>query len=145
MSGSAKTRPRVSSAPNKGGRPPKLLPDAATLKQVEGLGAIQATTKECAAFLDVSERTFISFLARHPEARDALESGKGKGRVSLRRTQFRLAETNAAMAIFLGKNLLGQADKQELEHSGESLTPPPSVIKIIGVAARHDDSPDQSA
>ena len=40
------------------------------------------------------------------------------GLISLRRNQFKLSEKNAAMAIFLGKNYLGQADKQEIEHSG---------------------------
>ena len=32
------------------------------------------------------------------------------GKASLRRMQWRLAERNAAMAIFLGKNILGQRD-----------------------------------
>lgn len=105
-------------SPNRGGRPPKLTPDAQTLKHLAGLGAIMCTTKESAAALDVSEPTFIKFLADHPEAREAFENGKGKGRVSLRRTQFRLAEKHAGMAIFLGKNFLGQTDKQEFEHSG---------------------------
>jgi len=36
---------------------------------------------------------------------------RGSGRISLRRIQFRLAQKNAAMAIFLGKNMLGQTDK----------------------------------
>jgi hypothetical protein len=35
------------------------------------------------------------------------------GIISLRRTQFQLAEKSPAMAIFLGKNLLGQTDKME--------------------------------
>lgn len=108
----------VSPAPNKGGRPPKLNPDAATLEVLEGLGRIQCTTKESACVLKVSEKTFLKFLSDHEEARDAFEMGKGQGLHSLRRTQFKLAETNAAMAIFLGKNYLGQSDKQEFEHSG---------------------------
>jgi hypothetical protein len=101
---------------NLGGRPPKLKPDATTLKQLAGLGAILCTTKEAAAALDVSEPTFLKFLADHPEAKAAFEDGKGKGKMSLRRSQFRLAEKNAAMAIFLGKNYLGQTDRQE--HTG---------------------------
>lgn len=36
-----------------------------------------------------------------------------KGKASLRRTQFKLAEKNPSMAIFLGKNLLGQTDRVE--------------------------------
>jgi hypothetical protein len=38
------------------------------------------------------------------------------GKLSLRREQFRLAERgNAAMLMFLGKQLLGQRDKVEAE------------------------------
>lgn len=103
---------------NRGGRPPKLQADQGTLKNLGGLGAIQATTRECAAFLDVSEPTFIKFLSDRPEAREAYEHGKQRGLTSLRRSQFRLAEKNAAMAIFLGKNYLGQSDKQDHQHSG---------------------------
>ena len=33
-----------------------------------------------------------------------------EGKMSLRRAQFKLAETNASMAIFLGKQYLGQKD-----------------------------------
>lgn len=108
----------VSLAPNKGGRPPKLLPDLATLALLEGMGQIQCTTKEAACVLKVSEPTFLKLLSDHPEARAAFEMGKGQGLHSLRRTQFKLAEKNASMAIFLGKNYLGQTDKQEFEHSG---------------------------
>jgi len=100
------------------GPKPKLKADAATMKQIVGLGVIQATTKECAAFLNVTEPTFLKFLNDNPEAREALEGGKGQGRVSLRRKQFQLAEKNAAMAIFLGKNYLGQSDRQEHQHTG---------------------------
>lgn len=103
---------------NKGGRPPKLQPDAPTLELLEGMGKIQCTTKEASCVLKVAETTFLRFLSEHPEARDAFDMGKGQGLHSLRRTQFKLAETNAAMAIFLGKNYLGQTDKQEFEHSG---------------------------
>jgi len=36
----------------------------------------------------------------------------------LRRTQFKLADTHAGMAIFLGKNYLGQRDLFDLDHAG---------------------------
>jgi len=102
---------------NKGGRPPKLQPDAKTLELLEGMGKIQCTTKEASCVLKVAETTFLRFIAEHPEAREAFEMGKGSGLHSLRRTQFKLAEKNAAMAIFLGKNYLGQADKQDITAS----------------------------
>ena len=42
------------------------------------------------------------------------------GRASLRRMQYVAAKKgNATMQIWLGKQYLGQKDKQEIEHSGE--------------------------
>lgn len=103
----------VSLAPNKGGRPRILTPTAEILKQVDGLGRIQCTTREGAAFFRVSEPTFLKFLADYPEAKEAFEDGKGSGCVSLRRTQFELSKKNAAVCIFLGKQYLGQKDRHE--------------------------------
>lgn len=100
-----------------GGRPPAIDADAKTIKTIEGLGKIQATTRECAAVLGVSHQTFIATLQRLPEIAEALERGKETGKSSLRRTQFRLAEKNASMAIFLGKNYLDQTDKQDITAS----------------------------
>ena len=108
----------VPNTPNKGGRPKKLHADESTLKQLRGLGQIQATVREGAAFFQVNVVTFEKFLDE-PGVRDAFLEGKGNGQMSLRRTQFNLATSNAAMAIFLGKNYLGQTDVQRTEHSGE--------------------------
>lgn len=41
---------------------------------------------------------------------------RAEGRTALRRIQRDQAEKSPAMAIFLGKNELGQADKQEIRH-----------------------------
>lgn len=42
-------------------------------------------------------------------------------KIQLRRNQLKLSERNAAMAIFLGKNYLGQKDMPEQELNEESL------------------------
>lgn len=136
----AKKRPEaaVSETPkNKGGRPRKLTPDEATLKQIEGLGRLQATVREAAAFFKVSPVTFEAFL-KQPGVREAFEEGKGQGLLSLRRSQFRLAESNAAMAIFLGKNYLDQADRveQAVEHSG-SLEVSDARERLARIVAGH--------
>ncbi len=111
----SKPEGQVSETPNKGGRPRKLIADEATLKQLRGLGNIQATVREAAAFFSVSPMTFEAFL-KEEGVREAFEEGQANGRISLRRLQFRLAEKNAAMAIWLGKQHLDQRDRQE--HSG---------------------------
>lgn len=110
----SKKRP---STVNKGGRPQAIVPDAKTLKLIHGLGEIQATTRECAAVLGVSHQTFIATMQRHPEIAEALDRGKENGKVSLRRKQWRLADKNAGMAIFLGKNILDQTDRQDINQS----------------------------
>ena len=102
--------------PNKVGRPRKLDPDEKTLALISGLAQVMATKREVAGVLHVSETTLAKFFDDHPEVREAYDDGLQIGRGSLRRKQFKLADKNAAMAIFLGKNYLDQADKQE--HSG---------------------------
>lgn len=100
---------------NKGGRPPKLTADEATLKIIKGLGNIQATSKECASVLAVTEPTWIKFKSDHPEVEDALRDGQGEGLASLRRRQFKVADSgNPTMLVWLGKQYLGQSDKQDL-------------------------------
>jgi carbamate kinase len=108
---------KSATANKKTGRPPALTADAKTLKIVEGLGKIQATTRECAAVLGVSHQTFLTFMGNHPQVGEVLEKGKEEGKTSLRRTQFALAKKNAAMAIFLGKNYLDQTDRQDITSS----------------------------
>jgi hypothetical protein len=46
-----------------------------------------------------------------------------QGKASLRRQQCDMAKTNAAMAIWLGKQLLGQTDRRELSGPGGGAIP----------------------
>ena len=66
--------------------------------------------------LGVAPRTFEEFLRKHKKARETWEMGRERAKASLRRTQFRLAENNVTMAIWLGKQLLGQRDQFSHEH-----------------------------
>lgn len=109
-----------------GGRPygtTKLQPDDETIKDLEGLGRIQATTREGAAFFKVNEVTFIAFLKRHLNAQLAWECSRENGKTSLRRLQFQTAygdeekgrKPSVAMQIWLGKQYLKQSDYQRIE------------------------------
>ena len=50
--------------------------------------------------------------------------GKAKGRLSVRRAQMKLLESgNVVMAIWLGKQLLGQRDTRPIELSGPTGNP----------------------
>lgn len=95
----------------KRGRPPKELDK----KQFEKLCALQATLEEIAGFFDCDENTVNAWCNRvyNADFSVVFKSKSAQGKLSLRRTQFKLAEKSAAMAIFLGKNMLGQTDKIE--------------------------------
>ena len=83
---------------------------------IEKLAAIQCTQDEIASFLDVSVRT----LQRDEEFCRIYKKGQDNGKMSLRRMQYKLAEKNPTMAIFLGKQYLGQRDNVEVEHTANN-------------------------
>jgi hypothetical protein len=89
--------------------------DEAGLIRLTGLGEIQCTLPEVASVLGFGQAALTGLLANDKAAKVAFESGKLRGLEALRRAQFKLAETNATMAIFLGKTYLGQSDRREQE------------------------------
>lgn len=100
--------------PVKMGRPPKLVETPELIKQIEGLSRIHCTMVEAAAVLGVHRDTFSDFLQAHEKAMAAWEDGKENGKASLRRMQFKAAESgNSTMQIWLGKQWLDQKDKFE--------------------------------
>lgn len=82
---------------------------------VEKLASIQCTQEEIANFLGLSVRT----LQRDEEFCRLYKKGQDNGKMSLRRYQFKLAEKNTSMAIFLGKQYLGQRDVIETDNNKE--------------------------
>lgn len=92
---------------------PRLEIDA---EQFKGLCAIQCTLNEIANWFKCSEDTIERFCRREFDMSfaDAYKTYSVGGKISLRRIQFRMAETNASMAIWLGKQYLGQKDQQEI-------------------------------
>lgn len=84
--------------------------------QFEKLCSIQCTEEEIAGFFKCSVDTIERWCEKNYKARfaEVFAQKRGLGRISLRRSQFRLAETNPTMAIWLGKQWLGQTDKQEV-------------------------------
>lgn len=93
------------------------------LDELERLCAMQCTDEEIAAFLGVSTRT-IERRRKMPSFREAMERGKAKGRLSVRRNLFRLATNgNLGANIFLAKNLLGYKDVVSNEHTGPERGP----------------------
>jgi hypothetical protein len=99
------------------------------LVELEKLSAMQCTDEEVAAFFHVKVRTIERRRQRQPAFAAAMERGRAKGRISVRRTlHAQAAQGNTAAAIFLAKNLLGYRDVRRNEHSG----PDGSPISIDG-------------
>lgn len=85
------------------------------LRQVEQLGAIMCTDEEIAGVLGCNVDT-IRERKKEPEFSGALEKGRATGKASLRRIQWNTAKGgNATMQIWLGKQWLGQRDRQDVE------------------------------
>lgn len=74
---------------------------------VKRLSMIQCTTREIAAIIGVDHSTLV----KRSEFSPIHEKGKEEGKASLRRKQYALADKNAAMCIWLGKQWLGQRDE----------------------------------
>lgn len=92
-------------------------------EQFEKLCALQCTLSEISAFFGCSDDTIERWCKRELKKSfaDAFKENSAIGKTSLRRAQFKLAEKSAAMAIFLGKNLLGQRDVYE-SSEGDGVT-----------------------
>ena len=91
---------------------PKIEIDYAT---VEKLANIQCTQDEIASFIGVSTRT----LQRDEKFMELFNKGRENGKMSLRRIQWKHAEKSVPMAIWLGKQYLGQRDNIEVNNNNE--------------------------
>ncbi len=83
--------------------------------QFEKLCKMQCTEEEIAGWFDCSVDTIERWCKRTYGKRfaEVFAQKREGGKASLRATQFKLAQKSPAMAIFLGKNWLGQTDRME--------------------------------
>ena len=96
--------------------------------ELEKLSALHCTHEEIAAWSKCSVRTIEKY-AKKPEFAEAMARGRAKGRISVRRWQMRLLESGSvAMAIWLGKQLLGQRDVSPLTKADEESERPNIVL-----------------
>jgi hypothetical protein len=88
------------------------------LVELEKLSSLQCSDEEIASWFGVPVRT-IQNRRKQPKFTEAMCRGKARGCISVRRAQMRLLETgNATMAVWLGKNLLGQRDSMQITGAG---------------------------
>lgn len=101
---------------NRGGRPKKEIDQ----RQFEAMCGIQATEEEICLVLGVSDKTLTRWCKRTYglSFSDVFKEKRAFGKISLRRMQWELAKKNATMAIFLGKQFLGQKDTNNIEMTG---------------------------
>ena len=94
------------------GRPNKEIDQA----QFENLCALQCTEAEICSWFNTTDKTLTAWCKRtyKKSFSEIYAEKRGKGKISLRRAQFRMAETNPTMAIWLGKQYLDQKDEKSL-------------------------------
>lgn len=94
------------------GRPTKDI----NLIEFEKLCALQCTQAEICAWFNVDDKTLTKWCEKtyRKSFSEIFDIKRGHGKISLRRAQWKQAETNPTMAIWLGKQYLGQRDHKEL-------------------------------
>lgn len=100
-------------------------------EQFESLCNLQCTLDEIAGFFKCSSDTIERWCKRtyNQGFAETYKTYSQNGKISLRRYQYRMAEKNPAMAIWLGKQWLGQTEKVEAATSFEDLTPLADLIR----------------
>jgi len=87
---------------------------------VETLASYDCTLEEIANGLGVSADTLERRRKDHPEIADAIVRGRARIRTSLRKAQLKSAikDGNPQMLKWMGAQMLGQSDKQDVKHGG---------------------------
>jgi len=98
------------------------------VSQLTKLAALDCTQAEAAAFFEVSTTTLETRL-KEDQYREAWESGKALGNVSLRRDMVRLRKRSAAVCIFEAKNRLGMTDRASIKVKSQDETN--TAIRVI--------------
>lgn len=83
--------------------------------EFEKLCALMCTLTDIAGFFDCSEDTIERWCKRTygTTFAEIYKKKSSRGKISIRRNQMNLSKKNAAMAIWLGKNYLGQTDAED--------------------------------
>ena len=99
---------------------------------VENLARIHCTHEEIAAVVGCSTDTLVRRFA------DLIEQGRQQGKTSLRRKQFEVAMGgDRAMLIWLGKQFLGQTERQEI--TGADGAPLTTFLALASEAVATED------
>jgi len=106
-------------------------------EELDKLCAIQCTLEEIAAWFDVSADTIERRVKEQYKVTFAEHYAKKSkiGHISIRRKQYQVASAgNVTMLIFLGKQYLGQADRQEIQqvtHQTTATVSHETIVELI--------------
>lgn len=105
------------------------------LDQVQRAASIGCSYEEIAVIVGMSRTTFYERLAEDPSIRDLIEQGKDRGKSTLRRLQWQRAQGGSdTMLIWLGKQVLGQKDRNELTGANDGAV----VLQVLTGVPRPD-------
>lgn len=107
----------------------------------ENLCSIQCTKEEICAVLEISDKTLDSWCNTNYNKNfsDIFKEKRELGKSSLRRKQWNLAEKNPTMAIWLGKQYLGQKDIAVQEINGKIESPVIELVNSIDKIKKEDN------
>lgn len=124
----------------------RMLPnDERTKKQFENMCAIQCTKEEIAGVFEVSGDTLLRWVKENYNGETFATIFKrysASGRMSLRRYQFNQSKKSSTMAIWLGKQYLGQRDQQNVSISGDEEADPLTIAIKRTLGKIEDDDFD---
>ena len=118
-------------------RPPKTWINR-DFEQFEALCKIQCSKADICAVMDVSEKTLDRLVKeKYKKTFEEMQTHfRAYGKASLLRSQFKLAERNPSMAIWLGKQYLGQVDPSMRRSSGGGETGQSRLDQFLDEADR---------
>jgi hypothetical protein len=120
------------------GRPKKEIDQ----KAFESLCCLQCTKNEICEFLGISSKTLNKWCKEIYKQTFSLVFVKKSvtGKISHRRAGFKLAKTNAAVWIFLAKNMLGMRDQPVNDDNIPTATPVSVIIQVEDVSSDQSHS-----
>ena len=120
---------------NKVGRPKTPI----NLEELQKLCRLNCTMPEISAYFNIPLRTLEDRYTNDMDVRNAIDKGRNEGKLSLRRKQIQIMDetNNTAMAIWLGKQLLGQRDKHDVITEDKATSILTEALDIIQDMARN--------
>lgn len=116
-------------------------------EEFEKLCGLQCTQEEICGWFGVTDKTLNSWCKRTYDQSfsEIFKEKRGIGKISLRRAQFRLAEKNANIAIWLGKQYLGQSDRGEYTVAVDRREDDPLTLALKETARAIEQNEERNA